>query len=500
MPQRSSSARASLAAAALLLLAGAARAKTLVVCDDVQDPVTLDPHKEFSEKNHTLLQQIFEGLVRFDPQGRIEPALAVSWERIGPLRVRFHLRRGVAFQDGEPFDAEAVRFTIARYLDPATGFPARGYLSSIDRAEEIDPATVDIVTKYPDGLLLNRLAGFVLIVPPRYVKKNGEQALARAPVGTGAFAFESWKKGDSITLVKNRRYWDPRRPKVDRLVFRFLPPARQMAALRSGKVDIVTELPGTETMEAVRNHIRVLKMPSFYAVAGSFNAGRKPLSDLRVRQAINLAVNRAELVRYDLRGNGRVVPTVTMEGEEGHAADLQPYAYDPAQARRLLAQAGYPDGFRLKVAAKVQGERAAKIIAAQLAKVKVFLDLRFFTDAELIGALSREPWDMFLAGCPDPMADSFFIQSIFLYSRSPYRVAVDAPYDRLLDEMVGVLDDAARRKRAEALDHYIHDQALLLFLYQRIKTYGLGPGVSFTPWITGMPYFFDADVKESDHG
>lgn len=146
--------------------------RTLVVCDDVAAPPTLDPQKQFTEKNHTILQQIFEGLVRFGPAGQIEPALAVSWERLGPAVMRFHLRPDVSFHNGEPFNADSVKYTLERYLDPKTGFPALGFISSVEKVETVDPLTIDIVTKFPDGLLLNRLAGFVLIVPPPIRQKE----------------------------------------------------------------------------------------------------------------------------------------------------------------------------------------------------------------------------------------------------------------------------------------------------------------------------------------
>ena len=473
-----------------------APAKTLTVCHDTQDPATLDPQKEFSEKNHLILQQIYEPLVRLDAAGKLQPALAESWSRRDPLRMRFTLRAGVVFHDGEPLDAEAVRFTIARYLDPKTGFPARGFLGSIEKAEVVDPLTVDIVTKFPDGILLNRLASFVLIVPPKYVTEQGEGALDRLPVGTGAFKFVSWERGRSITLARNERYWDAGRPKADRLVFRFLPTERQLPALVSGEVDLVTELSGTQTAEAVRSGAAsVVKTPTFYALYGSFNSARKPMSDARVRRAINLAVDREALVRYDVLGNGRVNPSVTMEGEEGHAAGLKPYPHDLAQAKRLLREAGYPNGFSIKMAANVQGERTARIVAKQLAEAGVTVEVSSFT-AEQIAAMDKTPFDMTIGGCPDPMAHTFFIQSILLYSKSPFSFARNEDYDKRLEAAVSLLDDGARRRAFEDLDRYLYDEALLVPLYQRIKTYGLRRGVSFTPPVTGMPYFLDADKAE----
>jgi peptide/nickel transport system substrate-binding protein len=495
---------AGLAAAALLSAAPARAAAVssapvvLSVCDDVHDPLTLDPHKEFAEKNHTLLQQMYEGLVRFDAQGRIEPALAVSWQRRDPLRMRFQLRREVQFHNGEPFNAEAVRFTIARYLDPKTGFPALGFINSLDKVEIIDEHTVDIITKFPDGLLLNRLAGFILVVPPRYLADKGDEALAKYPVGTGPFRFARWERGRGVFMTRYASYWDSKRPKVDQLVFKFIAAEDQLEALKSGEIDIATELPGTQTTAAMRSgSLKVIKAPSFYTVTGSLNTNRPPLNDKRVRQALNLALNKDDLIRYDLLGNGRTIATVTMAGEEGHNADLKPYPYSPSEAKRLLKEAGFPSGFTLRALVKIQGERAAKIIEEQLARIGVKLDVHLVTDAEVVQTLIGGRWDVFIAGCPDPMAHSYFIQSIYLYGRSPYRVAQNPAYDALLEAMVATLDDERRREMAFELDRYIHDEALLLFLYQRIKTYGVRKGVEFAPSITGMPYFFDVSKTQA---
>lgn len=471
------------------------RSMTLTVCDDVQDPMTLDPHKEFSEKNHTLLQQIYEGLVRFDSEGRIEPALALSWETVDPLRVRFHLRSGVRFHDGEAFDADSVRFSISRYLDPKTGFPALGFIASLDRAEVVDSRTVDIVTKYPDGLLLNRLAGFILIVAPGHVARGGDGILNERPVGTGPFKFERWERGSAVHLKANGDYWRPGFPKAERLVFKFIPEKKQTAALISGEIDLLTELPGARTTELIQTGlVDIVKRPSFYTVTGSLNASRGPLADVRVRRALNHAIDKHELIRYDLLGNGRILATTTMDQEEGHNAELKPFLYDPKKAKKLLSEAGYSKGFKLKVAVKKQGERAAGILAHQLRRVGVELETRVFPDAELPRVLASERWDMFLAGCPDPMSHSYFIHSIFLFSQSPYRVSINEEYDRRLTAMAGTLDPLKRVMLARALDAYVQEEALLIFLYQRVKTYGVRKGIVFHPTITGMPYFSDVGM------
>jgi peptide/nickel transport system substrate-binding protein len=481
--------------------AGAAAAApvraVLNVCDDVQDPATLDPQKEFSEKNHTIVQQIFEGLVRFAPDGAIEPALATEWRRLDPNTIQFKLREGVSFHNGEPFDARSVKFSLERYLNPATGFPALGFISSIDRVEIVKESLVNVVTKYPDGLLLNRLAGFILMVPPKYYREHDEKTLRENPVGSGAFRFSRWEKGKSIELTANKDYWKRGYPKVGALSFRFIPANEQFAALKSGEIDVLTELPGTRTTEAMlTGSLKVLKTPTFYTVTGALDSSRPPLSDKRVRQALNHAINKEDLIRYDLMGNGHAIATVTMPGEDGHNARLKPYAYDLKIARRLLKEAGYPDGFSLKVLVKAQSERAAKIMRGQLAMIGVKLDLHLVADAEMIKALTGGAWDVFISNCPDPMAHSYFIQSIFLYGSSPYSLGKNTAYNVLLERMVGALDDGKRRELAEQLDDYVHEEALLLFTYQRIKTCGVRADVDFTPSITGMPYFFGVSKAE----
>ena len=237
-------------------------ARVLTVCDDVQDPLTLDPQREFSEKNHTIVQQIFDGLVRFTPDGEIEPALATEWRRLDANTMQFKLREGVSFHNGERFDAKSVKFSVERYLNPATGFPALGFIDTIERVEIVTDTLVNVITKHPDGLLLNRLAGFMVMVPPKYYHEQAPATLREKPVGTGAFVLDQWVKGERIVLGANRAYWNRGYPKVDEVVFKFIPLDRQVDELLSGGLDILTNLPGTRTLDVqASSRTAVLKKP-----------------------------------------------------------------------------------------------------------------------------------------------------------------------------------------------------------------------------------------------
>ncbi len=480
----------------------AASSRTLVVCDDVIDPATLDPQKEFSEKNHTIVQQIFEGLVRFDADGKIVPALATGWRRLSPTVMQFDLRKGVYFHNGEPFNAQSVRFSIERYLDPKTAFPARGFIDTIDHVEIVDDHRVNIVTKMPDGLLLNRIAGFIVMVPPEYYRNNPAIDLQEKPIGTGAFVFKNWIAGDRIELSANRSYWRKSYPRVSSLIFRFIPENDQVRALMDGSVDILTNLPGTKTFEVQHSgKTYVVKRETFYTVAGNFNTARAPLSDIRIRKALNLAVDRQSLVRYDILGNGGPIGTLSLPGEFGHNPNILPYPFDLKKAQQLLSAAGYPHGLRLHVLLKVNAERTGKIIASQLARIGVKEDITFVSDADLFAQLrDRARWDMAIYDVPDPMYHAFFITSIFLSGQSPFALSSSTALDDRFSRLVGTLDTGQQRVVAEDIDDFVHVNYLALPTYQRIRTYGLRRGVSFVPYISGMPYFFSTEIdKRAEH-
>lgn len=481
--------------ALILSAAGTSYSKVLNVCDDVADPLTLDPHKQFSEKNYTICWQIFEGLLRFDPGGKIEPALAVSWQRIDPNRMRFKLREGVVFHNGEPFNAEAVKFSVERHLNPETGFPAPGFIASISGAEVLDPHTVDIVTKYPDGILLNRLAWIILMVPPGYIKEKGNDFFAANPVGTGPFVFKEWEKGEKIVLSANAGYWMKGYPRASGLVFHFILQDKQVEALISGKVDLLTDLPGTQTfLIAAGKNTKIVKQPELYTYVASLDVSTGALADRNFRMAVNYAVDKTQLIRYDAMGNGKPLGALAMPGEIGYSSDIKPYPFDLEKARGLIKKSRYKN-ITFKVFVKVQAERTAKIIARQLKKIGIILDLHVFPDGLMQAALKDQKWDIVFGNCPDPLVHSFFVQAIILSSLSPFSVMRDPNYDKMLGELVSSLTVEEQQKNGEALQRYIHDNALGIFTYQRIRTYAMRRDLMFMPYITGMPYFYSTENK-----
>ncbi|MBI4063176.1 MAG: ABC transporter substrate-binding protein [Elusimicrobia bacterium] len=443
------------------------------------------------------MQQVLEGLLRFDAEGRVEPALAERWERLNDATVRFYLRKNVTFHNGEPFDARAVKFSLEKYVAPETRFPALGFVATIASVTVINDHVVDVLTHHPDGLLLNRLAAWIHIVPPQYYANVGDQGFAGQPVGTGPFRFERWDKNKEIVFARNPDYWMKGYPKVDRLVFAFIAQEAQVDALLKGEVDLLTSLAGTRTTDVQKNKgTYVLKKPTFYTIAGNFNISRPPFSNKRIREAVNLAVDRKALIRYDIFGNGIPLGTLSFPDEFGHNSQIKPYPYNPKKARQILKEEGYPAGFALKVFLKVNAERTGRIIAKQLDAIGITLNSVLVSDAEIFEYLKdRGQWDMMIYDCPDTMSHAFFVRSIFLSGESPFSLAPDQGIDERLRKLTATLDPQEQAKISEDLDRHIYENFLALPTYQRIRTYGLRRAVEFTPYVLGMPYFYAVNIR-----
>lgn len=459
-----------------------------MVCGDATQPANLDPQRQFADRSHTLMQQMFEGLVRFSPEGKLEPALAVSWTRLDPLSMSFELRRGVHFHDGEPFDASAVKFSLERYLDPRTGFPGRAFLEPIRSAEVLAPDRVVIHTSRPDGLLLYRLAAFVLIVPPGYVRRVGTEAFGRAPVGTGPFRFKSWQPS-SITMEANPGYWESGFPRVKALEFRWLDADARRAALLSGEVDVVPDLPGTWSLEVTRNpRTSVVKAASWVTYLGTLSTVGSVLAARDLRLALNLAIDRESLIRYSSKGNGHPLATSSMPGEFGRNPSLKPYPYDPERARRIIRGFG-PAGIKLRILVKDTAQQVMGIIASQWEQVGVHVDQVITSDATMFADLARGGWDGFFAQNPNPMAHMSFAPGIGVYSRGPFALVRDAKFDAAYEEMVSTLDSGKQEQLCFALDAMLHEQVFNVVTFQQIRTCGVSRRVNFVPSVTGMDHF-----------
>src|SRR3972149_5822814 len=307
-------------ALALAVLTGAAPAgpapRGRVTVAIASDTPTQDPHMHTARMGIIINQHVFDTLLTRDTKTwKPAPHLAESVKSVNPLTWELRLRKGVRFHNGEPFNAESVKFSFERVLNPDQKSPIRGNFTWIKSVDVVDESTVRIVTQKPYPLIQEILTfGNFGMVPPRYIKEKGDAAFAKNPVGTGPFKFVEWRKGERTVLEANEQYWKGA-PAIKTLTFRVIPEtATQIAELLSGGVDIIRavppdQIPAIERSGTARVTATKILRVVFLQLDGDGRAGKGPLTDVRVRRAINHAINVDEIIAKILGGKAVRTPT-----------------------------------------------------------------------------------------------------------------------------------------------------------------------------------------------
>ncbi|MFN3346575.1 MAG: ABC transporter substrate-binding protein [Candidatus Bipolaricaulaceae bacterium] len=342
------------------------------------EPPSLDPTTNAAAVIRLLLQNnLYETLVGLDEAGAFRPLLAASWEISEDGRTyTFRLRSGLYFHDGTPCDAEAVRRSFLRAMDPRGGHVHSRFFANIEEIEVLDQETVRFMLRKPDAAFLALVASGDAVIVPAH-----RDDLFRHPVGTGPFRFERWDPGYQLRLGRNPMYWDRERPKVEALVFRFIPDMpSQLAALRNGEVDLLVEVtPEIAQALAADPRFYVLSAPQDLVQILAINKLRAPFGDLRVRQALAYAIDRRQLIELVALGYASPVGSHLAPGTPYYADMTWLYPYDPERAQELLAAAGYPAGFTATLTLPANYPfhvRTGEVLAAQLARVGIRLNLK----------------------------------------------------------------------------------------------------------------------------
>ncbi|MET9618664.1 ABC transporter substrate-binding protein [Kitasatospora indigofera] len=443
--------------------------------------------------------QIYEGLTRYDLSGTDAPpeitgALAESWTVAADARTwTFALRKGVKFQDGTPFDADAVVFNLDRYLakgsefyTDALGAAAKEYAGGIVRYRKTDADHVELVTKEPNGHFPEDLA-HVLIAGPAAVRATGSADFARHPVGTGPFVFASQSEGQQIELVANKDYWRGA-PKLDKLVIKPLPDvAARTAALRSGGVNWI-EYPNPDDIDSLKAEGARIATNSYdHLWYWILDGSKAPWNDPRVRQAANYAVDRKAIAEKLLHGTAdpayQAAPRATFAYDP--AGDV--YSYDPAKAKQLLAEAGRADGFTTSVTVPTAGSGnllpvpITEAIQRDLAAVGIKVEIRTTDWSTLIGAEAKGE----VALGSDAVAQSTTLfQSeallpLFIGGRSPFWTGhySNPKVDQLLGSAAASPDRTARRADYRSALSQVTQDAPWLFVVNDRNPRALSPKV-----------------------
>ena len=495
-----------LAASALAtLLIGAAWAQgtvTVALPTDVRD---FDPHQSIGTHERAIQQNIFDTLVdldrNYDPT---VPALAVSWTYIDDLTLEVALREGVTFHNGQPFTADDVVFTFERIMDANEPIGINTWLEgTIDRVEKVDDHTVRFVTPEPYAPMVANLTR-IHIIPGQTFQDMGVQEFAQNPVGTGPFQYVSWAPGQEVVLEAFANHWREGLPTIDRAVFRIIPDEfARFAALRAGEVDIVQNLPASriEQVEADPN-LRVV------SVHGQRNMWLgimmvPPLDDVRIRQALNYAVDTDAIIEAIFDGHaGAVAPGGFGALAFGYHDDIEGYPYDPERARQLLTEAGYPNGldleFRCSSDRYASDREVCQAIQAYLAAVGVSTDVQF-TEWAVYSQLrgDRSMQGIYFLGYGNSLFDADFPLRLCCWSGGRSETRFNTPeLDAMVEEAARTVDVQARYDIYGQIQQYIRDQAPYVFLYDQYVIYGVSDRVDWTPWATELIPLMDARIVD----
>ncbi len=443
-----------------------AQAKDKLVLGMSLEPPVLDPNKNAAAAIREITyQNIYESLARIDRTGAIIPGLAESWT-ISPdgLVYTFKLRQGVKFHDGEALDASVVKFAIDRLFAADSTVPAKSLYTDIASVEAVDPSTVKITLKTPNSYLLYNVALCdAAIQHPKSAPTNDKH-----PVGTGAFMFKERKEGDSITLVKSPTYRDAASIKLNTVIFKVVKdPSAQVSALLAGDVDT---FPGFQAPELVE---RLKKDARFAVVVGTTggevilatNNGKKPFDNLKVRQAMAHAINRAELIDAE-SGFGTPIGSHFAPHNKAYIDLTKTYPLDIAKGKALLAEAGYPNGFEasLKLPPVGYAQRAGEVLASQLGKIGIKVAITQLQWPQWLSEVFKERnYDLTIVAHTEA-------NDIDRYARDGYYWNYNSPeFKAKWREVVAATDFAKRDELLKDCQRNIARDAVNGYLYQLAK-------------------------------
>jgi peptide/nickel transport system substrate-binding protein len=460
-----------LAALAVLVAAGLApgaalAARTDITVGMVLEPQGLDPTSgNAAATDEVTYANVFEGLTRIGETGAVQPDLARSWDiSQDGLTYTFHLHEGVKFHDGTPLTADVVKFSLDRTTAPDSTNGQKQLFAAIDSVAAVDPLTVRIVLKHPEGDFLYNLGwGDAEIVAPNSAATN-----AAHPVGTGPFRFVDWVKGDRVDLEKNPDYWGtPAR--LDKVTFKFISdPTAAFAAMMAGDVDAFPNFPAPETLAQFKSD------PRFAVAIGTtegetilaMNNGRKPFDDLRVRQAMSYAIDRKAIIDGAMFGYGTPIGSHYSPADPGYVDLTGLYAYNPDKAKELLTAAGYPDGFKvtLKLPPPSYARRGGEIIAQQLKAIGVDAEIIPIEWAQWISdVFKNRNYDLTVVSHTEP-AD------YAIYARDDYYFDYHSDaFKTLMDDLNLATDPAKRLALLGDIQRKIAADAVNVFLFELPK-------------------------------
>jgi peptide/nickel transport system substrate-binding protein len=421
-------------------------------------------------------------LVARDDKGDLQPALALSWEAIDPLTMRFHLRPGVKFTDGVDFTADDVVFTIGRVQDSKAAYGQAARINLVESAVAVDKLTVDVRSKSIFPTLLLGLSDIVM-EPRHYFEKVGASGVAARPMGTGPFIFESWVPGDRYVLTANKAYWGGA-PAIDRLVIRAIPDgASRVASLVTGESQIIEEVPVDliDQVEASGN-AKVDSIPTTVGMVLTFNPRLKPFDDVRVRQAFDLAIDKPLILKQILKGRGEILQSqILTKGVLGWNPDLKARPFDPAKAREMLVAAGYDFATPVTITTLngkyVSDTDICNAAAGMLTRIGVKATVEVVEGGTFQQMTSAQKWGALHVNGWYSLGDGDFA-SVWYTEAGKRSNWIDPEFDRMFVAARSTNDAAERTKIYHRMMAVLAEETPAIFMFGLPSLYGVAKNVS----------------------
>lgn len=421
--------------------------------------------------------------------GEIVGVLAETWESPSPDHYILHLRRDVVFHDGTPFTAADVEFTLERILDPETRSGLLPYIALIEEVQAVDDYTVDIKLSEPQVTFLYNLSRGVVMISKQAFEALGAETFGERPVATGPFMVRSWDRTSSWVLEANPQYWRGR-PEIDVVTFRVIPEvSTQLAGLLAGDIDITSSI-GYETADLVERSpgVRVEMATGLFQEMIVLDTTKPPLDDVRVRRALNHAIDVDEIIAGVYQGRGQRTTHPFTSAVFGYNPNIEPYQYDPELARQLLQEAGYGEGFTIDLIYPAGGGstgamgRLAEVVASYFAEVGVTVRIsaperiehgrRVYSQGTMEG--------MAIAQLINRVGDADFgIALYFDESRRDFWFK-DPGLVGPVRAQLEATDREARLEILQELAVYLHDQAPWVYIAEVPLLYGVNDDLEWT--------------------
>ena len=475
------------------------------------DILTLDPHSQNHSTTSAILMHAYEGLVRYDADRKIEPALATKWTYLSPTQVRFELRRNVRFHDGTPFTADDVVFSFGRIRQPQGTMGI--YVTGIAEIRKIDSHTVDFVMAAPNPLLLRNIVDF-RIMSKAWAEKNKstdvqnyrakeENFASRNVMGTGPYMITGWVPDQRVTMKVNPNWWDKSTSNVTDVVYTPIKsdPTR-VAALIAGDVDLLTDLP-TQDVARLRqdSKLKVVDGPEvrtiFLALDQFSNElkysdvkGKNPFKDKRVREALSIVVDREAIRRTIMRGLSIPAGIMVPPGVEGWSAELDTVSRpDVDRAKRLLAEAGYPNGFEFQLNCSnnryVNDEEICQALLPMWAKIGMKVRLVAEPFAQHSVRFQNFDTSAYMLGWGVATFDAQYTLQSIVRTRTTgadgnfnFARVSDPQVDQLVDAMKTEMDAPKRLAMMREALKRTRDEHLLLPLHHQMRPWAMKPSVT----------------------